>query len=392
MDPLDWIDSALLDWERIGLRRTRRVRAGRCGTRIEWEGRSCINFGSNDYLNLAGEALVPAVRESLDDRGWGSGASALVTGRGACHAELERELAAFEDAEAALLFSSGYAANVGTITSLVGEGDVIFSDERNHASIIDGCRLSGAQIQVYAHGNCDDLRRSLLAVGSVRRKLIVTDSLFSMGGDFAPLDKIAGLADASGAMLMVDEAHATGVFGSEGRGVSEWLGVESGVHIRVGTLSKALGSFGGFVVGSARLIEWLVNRARPYIFSTAAPEAMAAAGIEAIRRVRTEPWRRIRLLESADYLRDRLRQLGHEIGVTRSQIVPIFLRDPQLTVEWSNRLLEHGCLAPAIRPPSVPAGESLLRISLTAGHERPMLDDLCDALLAVQRLAGSVKR
>src|SRR3954471_2204806 len=271
-DTLDWLDNALTDLDRRGLRRTLAERQSpQRGDRIVIDGQSLVNFGSNDYLGLADdERIAAAVKAAVEEEGWGAGASPLITGRSELHARLERELAEFEGTEAALLFPSGYAANVGAITSLVGKGDVVISDELNHASIIDGCRLSGATICIFAH--CDMRQvQDLLLSARTRRKLIVTESLFSMTGDFAPLPKLAELAARHEAMLLVDEAHASGLFGARGRGLCEHWGVEDGVHVRVGTLSKALGSIGGFVAGQQRLIDWLLNRARPYIFSTAAP-------------------------------------------------------------------------------------------------------------------------
>lgn len=383
-DPLSWLDDALADLDRRDLRRTLLTRESpQRGDRIELGGRTLANFGSNDYLGLAcDERLRRAVTESIANRGWGSGASPLVTGRGSLHAELERELARFEETEAALLFSTGFAANVGAITSLVGPEDIIFSDAKNHASIIDGCRLSGARIQIYKHADVDDLRQSL-AVSRHRRKLIVTDTLFSMDGDLAPLPQIAELAREHGAMLLVDEAHATGVFGNEGHGVCEHLRVEGGVQIRVGTLSKGLGSIGGFVAGSQPLIDWLANRARPYVFSTAMPEAMAAAGLAAIQAVKDEPFRRRELLQRAASLREELKSHGLHIGSSQSQIIPVILGSPAKTMQAAAQLRQAGFFVPGIRPPSVPEGESLLRTSLSWLHQPTQLESLAHTLRQV---------
>jgi 8-amino-7-oxononanoate synthase len=349
------------------------------------DGRQLVNFGSNDYLGLAAESLSGAVTRAIEEVGWGSGASPLVTGRGSWHAALETALADFEATEAALLFSSGYAANLGTITALVGKDDVIFSDAKNHASIIDGCRLSGARIVVYPHRDVDSLHKALHGAMGFRRRLIVTDTLFSMDGDLAPLAELADLAERFGAVLMVDEAHATGVFGRAGRGVCEYLGVESGMHVRVGTLSKALGSIGGFVAGSAALIDWLVNRARPYIYSTAPPEAVAAAALRALEIVRQEPHRRTILLERAEKLRCQLQEQGWSTGGSASQIVPLLVSDPAQTVRLAEKLRCQGFLVPAIRPPTVPEGESLLRLSLNYSHTGEALSHLADALAPLRR-------
>jgi 8-amino-7-oxononanoate synthase len=325
---------------------------------------------------------LPPPRGRADDRAgrWGSGASPLITGRGTIHAALEQALARFEGTEAALLFSSGYAANLGTVAALAGRGDAVYLDAKNHASIIDGCRLSGARLEVYPHGDIDFLRRRLARRDDFRRRLIVTDSLFSMDGDFAPLADLAALAEQYGAMLMVDEAHATGVFGTMGRGVCEEFGVESGVHVRVGTLSKALGSMGGFVAGSAPLIDWLVNRARSYIFSTAPPEALAAAALEALDVVIHEPARRIVLRERAAALRAGLESQGWHIGPSRSQIVPVILGDPGRTMSLARALQDRGFFVPGIRPPAVPQGECLLRISVSYQHRDEDIRRLLDAL------------
>lgn len=386
-DPLSWLDDALADLDRRDLRRTLLSRESpQRGDKIVIQGRELANFGSNDYLGLAADKrLTSAVRQATDERGWGSGASPLVTGRGTLHAQLEEELARFEGTQAALLFSTGYAANVGAITSLVGPQDIIFSDAKNHASIIDGCRLSGATIKVYSHCDTGDLRRSLAESRSFRRKLIVTDTLFSMDGDVAPLPQLAGVAREHGAMLMVDEAHATGVFGKEGRGLCEHLGVEESVHVRVGTLSKGLGSIGGFVAGSRPLIDWLANRARPYVFSTALPEATAAAGLAALHAVREEPYRRQELLKRAEAFRGALQTAGLNIGRSESQIVPVFLGSPAVALAAAGQLRQAGFFVPCIRPPSVPEGESLLRISLTWLHQAGQLEQLAEALRKVPR-------
>jgi 8-amino-7-oxononanoate synthase len=319
------------------------------------------------------------VAEAIRSDGWGSGASPLVTGYSQRQRRLEERLAEFEGTEAALLFPSGFAANVGTIAALAGPGDTVFTDRKNHASLLDGCRLSRADVRVYPHNDWRKLE-SLLDRHRGARRLIVTDSLFSMDGDLAPLAELADLAQRYDAMLMIDEAHATGVFGSLGRGVAEQLGLEGRIPIRVGTLSKALGSIGGFVAGSRRLIEWLVNRARPYIFSTAAPAAICAAGIAALDIVGAEPQRRRELLASAQTLRAALAGQGWNVGQSASQIIPLLVGDPNRAVALSARLLDRGLLVPAIRPPTVPQGEACLRISLSYGHTAEMIARLVEKM------------
>ncbi len=388
---LDWIDDVLEQLSADGLRRVAAERQGsQRAAGIDFEGNRFVNFGSNDYLGLAAELLNEAVHTAIDAVGWGSGASPLVTGRGALHARLERELAQFEDTESALLFPTGFAANLGTIVALAGRGDVIFSDARNHASIIDGCRLSGATIQLYPHRDVDGLSRRMRRATGFRRSLIITDSLFSMDGDLAPLPELAELAERHDAMLMVDEAHATGVFGKQGRGVCEHLAVEDGVHVRVGTLSKALGSIGGFVCGPQRLIDWLFNRARPYVFSTAPPEPAAAAAIAALQIVRNEPQRRLVLLERSARLRESLVAQGWFTGNSASQIIPVIIGAPQPTMQIATLLRERGLFVPGIRPPSVPKGQSLLRISLSYDHTDQHISELLDALQ--DRSAGAQHR
>jgi 8-amino-7-oxononanoate synthase len=357
------------------------MRSGPQGARVIINGRQLVNFGANDYLGLAGDPrLADAVKNAAASGGWGSGASPLVSGWSSLHAELERRLATFEGTDSALLFPTGFAANMGTVPALVDRNDVIFSDAKNHASIIDGCRLSRARVEVYPHGDVDALRRGLVATQSFPRRLIVTDALFSMDGDLAPLPELAALADQFGAMLMVDEAHATGVFGQHGRGISESLGVEGGVHIRVGTLSKALGGVGGFVAGSHPLIDWLANRARCYVFSTALPAAAAAAALVALDIVRDEPQRRSTLLARAERLREQLVRCGWSVGRSSSHIIPLVVGDAERTMHLSSTLCERGFFVPGIRPPTVPHGESLLRISVSCLHTEADIARLVEAI------------
>jgi 8-amino-7-oxononanoate synthase len=380
-NPLAWIDSELDTLESQGLRRQLAVRGSPQTVRLTLNGRELINFGSNDYLGLAAEGrLAAAVARAVAEEGWGSGASPLVTGRCALHAQLELRLAEMEGAEAALLFPSGFAANVGAVAALVGPGDVVFTDRKNHASLMDGCRLSRADVRAYPHGDWRALDELLARAQKHGRRLIVTDSLFSMDGDFAPLVELSELAARHGAMLLIDEAHATGVFGRCGRGAAEHLGIDNIEHVRVGTLSKALGSVGGFVAGSRTLVEWLVNRARPYIFSTAAPVATAAAALAALDIVEQEPQRRECLLSRAQDLRDELAHRGWNTGSSTSQIIPIIVGDPERAVSLSLKLRGRGIFVPAIRPPTVPEGEACLRISLTAGHSEEMMASLLTTL------------
>ena len=379
VDPLDWLNAALVQWDADNLRRRPRVRSGPCQAEVIVDGRRLVNFGSNDYLGLAGDPrlIEAAARAALDD-GWGSGASPSIVGRSTWHDRLEAALAQFEGTEAALAFSSGYAANVGIIPALVDRGDQIFSDALNHASLIDGCRLSRAQVTIYPHADVAALEASLRDAPSTGRRMIVTESVFSMDGDVAPLDLIADLAERYGAMLLVDEAHATGVFGPTGRGVAEAMGPQTlaRIDVRVGTLSKALASSGGFVAGRATLIDWLFNRARSYVFSTAPTAASAAAAVEALRIVRDEPERRVELLARADRLREALASEGWNLGRSMSPIVPVIVGSSDEALRLSAALASAGFFVPAIRPPTVAPGQSRLRISLTYRHDDAQLDGL----------------
>lgn len=381
-DPLDWIATELDGLERAGLRRRLAVRSGPQSARVVLNGKELVNFGSNDYLGLAADArLADAAQAAIARGGWGSGASPLVSGRSAVHDDLEWRLAEFEGTEAALVFPSGFAANAGVIPALVDERDVLYGDARNHASLIDGCRLSRATRFTYRHADCRALESKLRESGQFRRRLIVTDTLFSMDGDFAPIVQLAELADRYDAMLLVDEAHATGVFGAHGRGVIEHLaeeysGFEERVHVRIGTLSKALGTGGGFVCGRQSLIDWLANRARTYVYSTAQPAATSAAAIAALDIVRREPERHRQLLGRAAELRERLRAQGWNTGLSTSQIIPLVIGDAERTMHLAGALREAGFFVPGIRPPSVPKGESLLRLSLCYHHSPDMIDAL----------------
>jgi 8-amino-7-oxononanoate synthase len=388
MDPLEWVDDELERLERDDLLRTLPLPLRSAGTIANVGGRQLINFASNDYLGLAAdERLIAAAAEACREQGVGRGASPLICGRAECHARLEQRLAEFERTEAALLFPSGFAANAGVIPALAGEGDAIYSDAKNHASIVDGCRLSRAKCHIYPHADAHALEQLFQDGDHYRRRLIVTDTLFSMDGDLAPLVELGELAERYNAMLLVDEAHATGVFGRRGRGIVEHLSAQQPrlheqVHVRVGTLSKALGAAGGFVCGKASLVAWLANRARTYVFSTAQPAAASAAALAALDIVESEPWRRSRLLENASRLRQRLRELGWNLAQSASQIIPLIIGSPAETMRLAKALREQSLWVGSIRPPSVPANESLLRIGLSAAHTDEMREVLVNVLQA----------
>jgi 8-amino-7-oxononanoate synthase len=384
----DWIDPELAAWEQAGLRRARRVTRPLPGGMIEVNGRALLNLAANDYLCLAGDPrLAAAAQAVLPEAGVGSRASALVSGRTTSHELLERRLAAFEHSESALLFPTGYAANVGAITALVGRDDSVFCDRLNHASLIDGCRLSGARLHVIPHLDLATLEEELRKASSRRRRLIVIDSVFSMDGDVADLPELVDLADRYDAMLLIDEAHATGVLGGGGRGLAEHFGVNSDHLVRVGTLSKALGCLGGFVVGPQNVIEWLWNKARPQVFSTALPPAIAAAAVAAIDIVEREPERRRRLSSLSDALRARLAEAGVLVPKARlsTPIIPVVLKEEQRTLEAAAQLEDAGFLVAAIRPPTVPTGSARLRVSLHCQVTDEQLERLAEQLV---RLGG----
>ena len=380
--PLAWIAESFDTLRRAGLERPHRVRAGRQGREVTLDGRRLVNFGSNDYLGYCGDVrLTKAASKGACAEGFGAGASPLVSGHSQAHERLETALAELLDVPAAVTFPSGFSANAATIPALVGPGDLIASDARNHASLIDGCRLARAEVAIYPHRDVAALDRMLAAGGTARRKLIVTDSLFSMDGTLAPLAELCTLADRHGAMLMVDEAHATGVFGDKGSGLVEAAGCAAGVHVRVGTLSKALGAAGGFVAGHTDLVRWLRHAARAWIFSTAHPPAVAAAACRAIELLALEPERRRELLARAAAFRDRLAAEGLEVAACGGQIVPIVVGDAERAVAVAGALAAEGLFVPAIRPPSVPAGRSLVRASVCWHHTAADLERLAAALV-----------
>lgn len=358
-----------------GLRRSIREMGSAPGSRVRCEGRDVLLLASNDYLGLADDARVKArAAEALVAYGAGSGGSRLTTGALELHGELERRLAALKHAEAALLFNTGYMANVGVITALCGKGDVIFSDELNHASIIDGCRQSRAEIVVYRHNDMEDLEAGARRHAG-RRGLIVSDAVFSMDGDVVPLPELLRIADRYGFLSMIDEAHATGVLGATGRGAAEHFGLAAAPDVTVGTLSKALGSEGGFVCGNARLIEYLKNSARSFIFSTALSAAPVAAALEALDILCREPERVRRLQENTAFFCARLRE-GGVAARSASAIVPLIVGDEKKAVDAARELFDAGLYLSAIRYPSVPRGAARLRAAVRADHAG---EDLAEA-------------
>ena len=372
----------LADLSARGLRRRLREVESRSGTRLTVEGRQLICFSSNDYLGLAHHPrVVAAAREALDHWGWGAGASRLVSGHTELHRALETRLAAFKRTEAALVCSTGYQANLAAVRGLAGPGDVLLIDKRNHASIVDAARGSGAKLRVFGHRDYGRLEELLGRSAGAGRRVIVTDSLFSMDGDFADLPRLVELKHRYDALLCVDEAHATGVYGPGGRGLAEMMGVEAEIDVVVGTLSKALGGMGGFVAASAVFIDWLVNRAGAFVYTTALPPAACGAARAALDLVEAEPDRRGRLLSLAASVRSALGdRRGLDLAGSSSPIVPVVVGDAAAAVRLSQALEQASIFVPAIRPPTVPAGSARLRISLSADHTREDVDRLLAAL------------
>ena len=368
-----------------GLYRRLRLIGGPQGPRVTLDGRQVLLLCSNDYLGLANHPKVRgAAAEAAMRWGAGAGASRLISGNMQPHSRLEKRLAAFKGYESALLFGSGYLANTGTIAALANEGEVVFSDELNHASIIDGCRLSRAETFVYRHGDIEHLSWGLRKAGE-RAALIVTDGVFSMDGDVAPLAELAELAKAHECRLMVDEAHATGAIGPGGRGSVAAAGLSGEVDVVMGTLGKALGSYGAYVCADRETTDYLLNTARSFVFSTALPPSVAAAGLAALELLESQPDRVGRLNANAKTLRNAFADEGLEVGGSETQIVPVPVGDAGTAMELCERVLERGVFAQGIRPPTVPEGSSRLRFTVMSTHRREELE-------RAARLVGSVAR
>lgn len=366
------------------LYRLRRLISGPQGPEIDADGGSLLNFSSNDYLGLAADTrLAEAARRGLDKYGTGSGAAHLVTGHSAAHHALEEDLAAFCARPRALLFSSGYMANLGIAGALVGRGDRVLEDRLNHASLLDAGLLSGAAFSRYAHNNVVSLERELQ--DGKGNTLILTDGVFSMDGDVAPLPALAKVADQHGAHLGVDDAHGFGVIGAGGRGSLAFHGLgPAEVPIYMATLGKACGCFGAFVAGSEALIETLIQSARTYIYTTATPAALAEATRAALKLVETETWRRDHLNALIARFRSGAAQLGLKLMESTTPIQPLLVGEPEAALALTRQLKEQGLLVAAIRPPTVPTGTARLRITLTAAHTEQQVDRLLSALAAVK--------
>ena len=359
------------------------------GPVVNYAGRPVILLSSNDYLGLATHPqVIQAAIEATARYGTGSGASRLVSGTLPPHTVLESALAKFKGTDASLVFGAGYLANVGVIPNLIGRGDLIIADRLCHASLIDGCRLSQADFRVFRHGDCAHLEVLLRRRAGNPRTLIITEGLFSMDGDVAPLTDLVGLAERYEAMLYVDDAHGTGIMGANGRGTIEQFGLEGRIPFHMGTLSKALGSYGAYVVGSHDFVQYLLNLARSFIFTTALPPAMAAAASAAITIVEREPERRAQLWANRQYLFDGLQNQGFRLTPTVSPILPVLIGDAAKASAFADRLLAHGVYASAIRPPTVPDGTSRIRFTVTAAHTTGQLEQALQAMTRAGREVG----
>ncbi len=385
---MDFIDQELDEIKGRGEYRSLRRVEGHQGPRVTVDGRECVNLCSNNYLGLANHPrLKKAAIDAIQKYGAGTGASRLVCGNLRLHQELEAKIAGFKGQEAALIFNSGYVANLGIITALVGRGDIIFSDKLNHASIVDAMVLSRAEFVRYAHKDMESLEKSLREAREYKEKLIITDTLFSMDGDIAPLPEIADLAKKYNAMVMVDEAHATGAFGETLGGLVEHFGLKEDIDIQMGTLSKALGCFGGYVSGRSKLMEYLINKSRPFIYTTSLPPSVLASCIEAIDIIGKERWLKDTLMSNALLVRKGLIDLGFDIMNSESQIIPVLIGESEKAAEFSRLLLAEGIFMQAIRPPTVPKGQARLRLTVMATHKK---EDLNTALAAIEKVGKKI--
>lgn len=385
-NPLDYLDSELNELRERGLFRWPRMLEGAQEPLARYDGHEVINLASNNYLGLANHTrLKAAARRAIDELGVGSGAVRTIAGNMAIHRELEDELARFKHTEATLLYQSGFTANAGTVAALLGKEDIIVSDELNHASIIDGARLSGAEKKIYPHKDVAAARALLAESHSARRLLLITDGVFSMDGDIAPLPDLVAVAEEFGAIMMVDDAHASGVLGQAGRGTVDHFDLHGRVHVQVGTLSKAFAGQGGYVAGSRSLVDYLIHRARPLLFSTSHPPSVAASALAAVRLVQEEPELIERLWDNTRFFRKGLTQLGWNTGASETPITPVMVGDERLTMDLSDRLFTAGVFALGIAFPTVPRGKARIRTIVTAGHTRTHLQRALDAFERIGR-------
>lgn len=383
-DPLGFLNDELQQLKNQGLYSRVRVLQGEQAPMALIDGKRVVNLASNNYLGLTTHPrLRAAAVQAIHDYGVGSGAVRTIIGTMSIHEELEERLASFKETEACIVFQSGFTANTGVIPAVVGEGDVIISDELNHASIIDGCRLTRAERKVYRHRDMGELRQRLEESRGVRRILVITDGIFSMDGDIAPLPAIVELAEQYGAMVMVDDAHASGVLGRNGRGTVDHFGLHGRVHIQVGTLSKAIGALGGYIAGSRALREWLIQRGRPYLFSTSHPPSVAATCIAALEVLLQEQQLIDSLWDNTRHFQAGLRGLGFDIGGSETPITPVIVGESAAAMRMSRRLFEEGVFAQGIGFPTVARDRARIRAIVTAAHSRDHLDSALEAFARV---------
>lgn len=386
-----WIDDEIAALKEAGLFNRIRTIDSPMDGRVTIDDRSLLNFCANNYLGLANHPrLRTAVKEAVDQYGVGPGAVRTIAGTMSLHIALEEKLAAFKRAEACITLQSGFTANLATIPALVGRGDVIFSDELNHASIIDGARLSRAKVVRYAHNDVDNLRQKVAETTEYGRRLIVTDGVFSMDGDIAPLDKICKVAEANDILLMVDDAHGEGVLGEGGRGIVDHFGLHGRVDIEVGTLSKAFGVMGGLVAGKQAIIDWLRQRGRPFLFSSALTVPDTAACLAAVELLQESTELVDRLWSNAALFKKEMQAMGFDTGETQTPIVPVMLGEAALAQKFSQRLFEEGVFAMAIGYPTVPQGKARIRVMNSAAHSHNDLEIALDMFGRVGKELGVI--
>ncbi len=381
-----WIEEEIEGLHESGLFNVIRTIESPMDAWVTIDGRSLLNFCANNYLGLANNPrLRMAAHKAIEEFGIGPGAVRTIAGTMSLHLELERALAEFKRAEGCISFQSGYSANLATIPALVGKGDIIFSDELNHASIIDGCRLSRAQVLRYNHCDTDDLTRKIAEGSKYSRRLIITDGVFSMDGDIAPLGKISDIADEHDIMLMVDDAHGEGVLGEGGRGIVDHFGLHGRVDVEMGTLSKAFGVVGGLVAGKNVIIDWLRQRGRPFLFSSAMTVPDTAACLEAVRILEESTKNVDMLWSNAKIFKNGMKELGFDTGNTETPIVPVMLGEASLAQDFSRRLFDHGVFAMSIGYPTVPIGKARIRVMNSAAHSQSDLETALDTFALVGR-------
>jgi glycine C-acetyltransferase len=390
-DPLAFLSAELDSLKQQGLYRKLRILESGQDSSAEFDGKKVVNLSSNNYLGLANHPkLVRAMVDATEKYGAGSGAVRTIAGTMSIHMELEERLAKFKKTEAVVVFQSGFTANAGTVSAILNKDDVIISDELNHASIIDGCRLSKAPIKVFPHKDIDAARKILKDLPPAQKKLLITDGVFSMDGDLGPLPALCDLADEFGCIMMVDDAHASGVFGKNGRGTIDHFNMHGRVDIQVGTLSKALGSLGGYVAGTKDFIEFLYHRARPFLFSTSHPPGVAAACIAALDILENEPELIDTLWDNTRFFKNGLETLGFNTGISESPITPVIAGEGALAMKLSDRLFQEGVFASGIAFPTVARDKARVRTIVSAAHSREELQYALDVFKKVGTELGLI--